>query len=205
MALLQLPAPFDRSPMLQRGRAQLVYSLRTHRALRSAMHLLSPDVFYGTAMPLPGLLPQRDQGGLLAAPLARPDARALQASCRLTAGQIRVVLPQSMEAEMTKAAYTALQAPPPRGGRTPPVPSRVTTGQRRLLVALHSGHAILADKSAANAPPPAPPSADGRQVTPPPGSLIAPRALALEEMKSGFSRDNQPPPGSLVLLSLIHI
>ena len=53
-----------------------------------------------------------------------------------------------METDLAKAAYAALQPPPPRGGRAPQPPAKVTTGQRRLLVALHSSYAILADKAA---------------------------------------------------------
>ena len=201
LALLQLQPPYDRSPYLQRASASLVYILRTHRALRPAMHLLSPDVFYSTTLPIPGLLPSREpqSGRLLACPLSKPDTKTLQASTRMSATQIRVTIPASMETDLAKAAYAALQPPPPRGGRAPQPPAKVTTGQRRLLVALHSSYAILADKAAQNAPPPPPPSADGRQLTPPPGSLIAPKSVTLEEVKGG-GRDT-PPAGSIVLRS----
>ena len=198
LALLQLPAPFDRSPYLNRGSAALVYSLKTHRALRPAMHLLSPDVFYSTTPPIPGLLPGREpgrDGRLLAAPLSKPDQKSVQTSCRVTASSLRITIPAYVEQELAKAAFTAQQPPPPRGGRAPPAPAKVTTGQRRLLIALHSSYAILADKSAQNAPPPAPPSLDGRQITPPPGSIIAPKSLNLEEVKG----DRNAPRDSLVL------
>ena len=199
LALMQLQQPYDRSPFLQRSSASLVYSLRTHRALKPAIHLLSPDVFYSTTPPIPGLLPSREpssQGGrLLPCPLGRVDSKSLQVSCRLTASQIRLTLPTALETEAAKLAYTQMQPPPPRGGRPPNPPAKLTTGQRRLLIALHSTYAICADKSAQAAPPPSAPSADGRKVEPPPGSLVAPKSLNLEEVRERGA----PSTGQLVL------
>ena len=62
------------------------------------MHLLSPDVFYGTTPPLPGLLPGRDpqSGAMLPCPLSKPETKHLQQVVRLTASQIRIVLPAAV-------------------------------------------------------------------------------------------------------------
>jgi hypothetical protein len=212
LALLQLERDFERSRNnpLQRSPSSLVYSLRTHKAMRAALHLISPDVFYSTDKPLAGLIPSRDSGpssspagmgrvGLC--PLAKVETRSLQTICRLTATSLRVQLTSSVESELANLAYASMQTPPPRGGRPPPPPSKLTTGQRRLLIGLHTGQGIAADKSAANASPPNPPTADGKALVPPPGSLVPPKAINLEEDRSarGFAA-----PGGLIALKAVN-
>ena len=198
LALMQLSPPYDRSQYLQRSGATLVYSLRTHRALKPAAFLLSPDVFYSSAPPLPGLMPQREGGGrdarLVPCPLGRVESRSLQMQCKLSATQIRLTIPASLEAEAAKLAFQQHAPPPARGARPQQPPAKIATGQRRLLLALHSSYLVCSDKSQTLVPPPAP-TADGRQVTPPAGSLVAPKSIALEEVRG----DRSAPPGSLVL------
>ena len=109
---------------------------------------------------------------------------------------MRLTLSKELEAETARAAHSAM-LPPPRGGARPSAPpsSGLTTGVRRLLVGLHSSHALMADKlalSSRDGPPVS--SSDGRVVGAPPGSLLAPKTMLLEEDRAG-----RPPPGALML------
>ena len=61
LALLQLP-PHQHQHLRPSG-GQLVFALRSHRQLRNVLHLLPENGLFSADQPLPGLLPQRHQGG----------------------------------------------------------------------------------------------------------------------------------------------
>ena len=199
LALLQpeLSPPYERAPFLKRSSAQLMYTLRTHRALKPAtgLYLLPTDVFTTCEVPWPGMLPSRDPSAnrLLLAPFSKPDLRTMQTACKLNVSSFRITLPTTLETETARAAYAQMQAPQRGGGKAQPPPAKVVTNQRRLLIALHSSHSICVDKNATGIATP-PTSADGRTVGPPPGSLVAPRTVILEE-----DRTARAPPGSMCL------
>ena len=187
IALLQpeLTMPLERSAYLQRSKADLNYTLKSHKAMRSVMHLLPADVFMTCNTPWPGLLPARESSRsaqLLMCPLAKPDARYLQTSCKLSTMAIKVTMPASLESETARAAYASMLTSLHGGAKAASIPSKVTTGTRRLLLGLHNSHILCADKSALNSREPLPVSSpDGRIVGPPPGSIVAPKVLHLEE------------------------
>jgi len=199
LALLQpeLSPPYRRNRFLKPSQAQLSYALRGHRQMRPLLHALPVDVFTTAEEAWPGLLPSREpgrDGRLILSPFAKPETRSLQTACRLTAASVRLALGTALESETAKAAYAAM-LPPPRGGAKPtPVPSSgLTTGQRRLLVGLHSSHALLAPKSVLDSregPPVS--SADGRTPGAPPGSLVAPKVISLETDSSARAPAGAP-------------
>ena len=136
LALMQLSPPYDRSQYLQRSGATLVYSLRTHRALKPAAFLLSPDVFYSSAPPSradAAARGRRADARLVPCPLGRVESRSLQMQ-QAVGGSDSADHPRIPRGRGRQAGLQQHAPPPARGAsrssRPPRSPRRADCSSR---------------------------------------------------------------------------
>ena len=162
LALLQLP-PHQHQHLRPSG-GQLVFALRSHRQLRNVLHLLPENGLFSADQPLPGLLPQRHQGGDFdAASLHQPT---LQTAFALSVAAVALSYPAALEAKLLRQLHDEASAA--AGGGAP----GGGVGGGSIAARRQSGQGVAAVRASTQPPPQPPP-----QPQPQPQPLPSPYRL----------------------------